>query len=103
MRKMKSCLVGSIYIDLVENTLCNRKLFIEVKENIGSMVNVGCKPNAITCDIMIHVSYMIGRIQGTYQLFDRLREIGINHYHVTYNNLLNGLFPTRELMKHIHS
>jgi pentatricopeptide repeat protein len=95
MMKMKGCPPDSICYNLILRVLCKRKRFAEAAKQLRSMVNIGCKPDAITYDIMIHAACMIGRIQGACELFDRLREEGINPLRGTYINLLNGLFRAR--------
>jgi pentatricopeptide repeat protein len=88
---MKDYPQDSFCYNTVLKELCNRKQFAEATEWLQSMVNMGCKLDAFTYDIMIRAACKTGGIQGALQLFDRLKKEGINPLYATYSNLLNRL------------
>jgi len=89
---MKDSPQDSICYNLVLTVLCDKKQFAEATKLLQSMVNTGCTLNAYTYNIMIRAACKAGKIQGALQLFDRMKEEGIKPMHLTYMNLLDGLF-----------
>jgi len=73
-----------ICYNLVFSALCHKKQFQKATRFFESMVNMGCKPDADTYNIMIRGACDIGNIQGALQLFDRLKEEEFNPLPVTY-------------------
>jgi len=84
-----------ICYNLVLSALCHKEQFQEATRFLQTMVNMGCKPDANTYNIMICAACNIGNIQGALQLFERLKEEEFNPMFVTYSHLLRELFRIR--------
>lgn len=84
-----------ICFHIVLSALCNGKQFAEAVEFLWRMVNVGCKQDAITYDIMIRAACNLGRFEGALKLFDRLKEEGLTPLHRTYPHILDGFVQIR--------
>ena len=57
----------SFYQNVVLNALCNRSQFVEATKWFKSMVNLGCKLDAYTYDIIIHADCNLGRIKEVWK------------------------------------
>ena len=59
------------------------------------MVESDRKPDAATYDIMINSACKIGRVKGTLQLLDKMKEEGIKPLYGTYSYLIKGILIAR--------
>lgn len=62
---------------------------------LRSMIDNGCKPDAITYDLLIYAACKTRRVEGALELFDRMKEEGITPMYLTYGYLLDGIFEAR--------
>jgi len=91
-----------ICYNLVLSALCHKEQFQEATRFLQTMVNMGCKPDANTYNIMICAACNIGNIQGALQLFERLKEEEFNPMFVTCIFFANSSV-LEVLTQHMHS